>query len=91
MIATLLCKSIIFYEKQNNYLETLNTRLQAIHLLDSFEREKKLNVDYLYKIDVYERTANLHYKVGRRKDSQATLNCHNSFPISLFPVGAVRV
>ena len=64
MIGTLLCKSIILYERQNNYLETLNTRLQAIQLLDSFEREKKLNVDYLYKIDIYERTANLHYKVG---------------------------
>ena len=64
MVATLLAKATILYEKKDNYLETLNTRLQAIHLLDSFEREKKTNIDYLYKIDIYEKTANLHYKVG---------------------------
>ncbi len=64
MVATLLAKATILYEKKSNYLETLNTRLQAIHLLDSFEREKKTNMDYLYKIDIYEKTANLHYKVG---------------------------
>ena len=64
MVAALMNTSVSLYEKQKDYLKALNTRLQAVHLIDSFSREKKVDFDYMYHIDIYERTANLHYKVN---------------------------
>ena len=64
MVESMAIRSVYLYEKHKDYPNALSTRLQAIQLIDSFNREKKIHLNYKYYVDIYEKTANLHYKVN---------------------------
>ena len=64
MVESVVHKSVYLYEKHKDYASALSTRLHAVQLIDSFNREKKIRLDYKYYVDLYEQTANLHYKVN---------------------------
>ena len=63
-ISTLVSKSTFLYERNKDYVAVLNTRLEALALMDSFTKKKNLTFDYMYQVDIYEKTAFIHYKVN---------------------------